>query len=309
MDDLVPCEHQVAGWHNGALSCVLKNMKGQILKPVKLNANPTYDSSLSQPIKKDNEKETYCEELIPVCRDEREFYEKVRSSSKPDDVALMTLIPKYYGCQEVKKEDGSCIPHLILEDLAYGMVLPCVMDIKIGASQDYPNKGKVTNKSKYATQDSYGFCLTGVRVFHPIKSQLTLDLRPDSCKQFTANEVFNALEVFIQQSFPFSKQLCESLIEGLLSVKNWILEQRSYTIRRGSILILYDAKDISDESPPASLATSFINGKDDKKQKPKLLKVKVKMIDFAHVFQAFGEQDNNYLVGLNKLIDFFSKFK
>ncbi|XP_068200316.1 uncharacterized protein Ipk2 [Palaemon carinicauda] len=304
MDDLVSYEHQVAGWHNGSLSCVLKNKKGQILKPVKLNANPTYDEL----IKRDKEKETSSEELIPVCRDERAFYEMVSASTKPDDVALKALIPKYYGCQEVEKEDGSCTPHLILEDLAYGLGLPCVMDIKVGVSQDYPNKGKVISKTKtkYATQESHGFCLTGARVFHPVKGRLTLDLRPDACKRLTASQVFNVLRGFSQLSFPASKQLCESLVEGLLSIKNWILEQRSYKIRRGSILILYEAGDVSDGSVPTSIATSCT---DNKEETPKKFKVVVKMIDFAHVFQAFGEQDDNYLEGLNNLIDFFGTCK
>lgn len=34
--------------------------------------------------------------------------------------------------------------------------------------------------------------------------------------------------------------------------------------------------------------------------------VKVKMIDFAHMLYAFGERDDNYIFGLEKLIEFFS---
>lgn len=292
MEDVVPCEHQVAGWHNGTLSCVLKNKKGQILKPVKLNANPTYESSSMA----DNVNN---EELIPVCRDELAFYELVTESTKLDDVALRSLIPEYYGCQEITKEDGQVIPHLVLQDLAYELLHPCVMDIKMGLSQDYPNKAKAPSKIKYATQTSHGFCLTGIRVFNPNNSQLVLDLRPDACKQLTTSEVLNALEVFGQQSSSMSKYVCEAVVEGLLKIRKWILEQRTYKIRRGSVLILYDASQVSALSSLASLSH----------EQAHKLKVTVKMIDFAHVFHACGGQDKNYLTGINSLIDFYCKDK
>ena len=53
-------------------------------------------------------------ELVPVCRDERAFYELVGASSKMDDVDLKELIPVYYGCQEIKVVGGEgkecCMP-------------------------------------------------------------------------------------------------------------------------------------------------------------------------------------------------------
>lgn len=36
------------------------------------------------------------------------------------------------------------------------------------------------------------------------------------------------------------------------------------------------------------------------------LKVKAKMIDFAHVLNAYGEKDDNYLSSLESLINIFS---
>ncbi|KAK7076830.1 hypothetical protein SK128_026986, partial [Halocaridina rubra] len=291
---------------------VLKNKDGQILKPIKLNANPTYNrDSDVLPVEEKWIKDAKSEELIPVCGDELSFYELVAASKKSVDVALRPLMPKFYGCQQVKKDTDQVIPHLVLQDLAHDLQNPCVMDIKIGVSQDYPKKPKPENKTRptYATQTSLGFCLTGVRIVNPVSGQYILNLRPDACKRLTNDQVLNALDKFSHWNENASKQICEGIVEGLHKVRDWIVLQRNYKIRRGSVLILYDANQVSlvpEESPPSltSQKAELCNNSNNHNQS---LRVTVKMIDFAHVFHAHGEQDDNYLIGLDNLINFYSK--
>nr|XP_027212241.1 acidic proline-rich protein PRP25-like [Penaeus vannamei] len=104
MDNFQDYEHQVGGWHNGSASHILKDSKGHILKPIKLNANPTYETPTKEkdfPFKEKSETENNTHELVPVCRDERQFYERVKNSTHPDDISLLPLMPRFYGSVDV----------------------------------------------------------------------------------------------------------------------------------------------------------------------------------------------------------------
>ncbi|KAG7160273.1 putative Inositol polyphosphate multikinase beta-like, partial [Homarus americanus] len=89
---------------------VLRGENGLILKPLKLNANPTY----SQVMKGTNTSSQ--SNLIPVCQDELGFYERLQSSTSPDDLKLKTLLPKFHGVHQEKyatqSESGFCVTGL-----------------------------------------------------------------------------------------------------------------------------------------------------------------------------------------------------
>ncbi|ROT76608.1 hypothetical protein C7M84_004806 [Penaeus vannamei] len=113
MDNFQDYEHQVGGWHNGSASHILKDSKGHILKPIKLNANPTYETPTKEkdfPFKEKSETENNTHELVPVCRDERQFYERVKNSTHPDDISLLPLMPRFYGSVDVDENGKTPFP-------------------------------------------------------------------------------------------------------------------------------------------------------------------------------------------------------
>ncbi|KAK4292195.1 hypothetical protein Pmani_035018 [Petrolisthes manimaculis] len=242
MSDLTPCEHQVGGWHNGTQSLVLKDKKeGLVVKPVKLHANPTHDPTFD-PSHYTPHTHTNEQELIPVCRNELEFYEFLQTSTDPQDVSLKALLPLYHGSRLITTDEAKVTPHLLLGDLARGMKKPCVADIKMGRSFTYPGKDftKKINK-KYATRDELGYCLSGLRVFDPDTGALVVELRPDACKQLDRSQVFHSLEMFCQRGHPASRHLRDSVVSQLRQIHQWFMSQKKYWVRCSSILVIYDA--------------------------------------------------------------------
>lgn len=84
------------------------------------------------------------------------------------------------------------------------------------------------------------------------------------------------------------RQLVSDFLRELHSIRLWFEEQRLFLFFATSLLLVYDA-DLLEQG------TSHFN-------------VRVRMIDFAHVYPAHGMKDLNYLEGLNNLISIFESF-
>lgn len=113
---------------------------------------------------------------------------------------------------------------------------------------------------------------------------------------------YPGLEVFCQCNNSLTSGLRSAILAELHKIRAWFQKQRVYLIRCSSILIVYDASQLSQTSSSTSEA---VNGEVlSYKPRPQ---VRVKMIDFAHVLHAFGEEDENYKFGLDSVIKFFSK--
>nr|XP_053655202.1 uncharacterized protein LOC128704162 [Cherax quadricarinatus] len=360
MSDPTPYRHQVGGWHKGIQSCVLKDKEGLILKPLKLNANPTYGQKDSNPMPRsstsDSRKDSD-EELNPVCKDELEFYQHLQTSSSQEDVMLKSLVPRFFGSREVVVEDGTGVLSVVLEYGGVGMHFGSHLQ-RYSYWNDPPDCSISTmllyfyglfsvkvvvemlvtfnggSQVKYATQRELGFCLTGLRVFHHKNGHLITELRPDACKRLTVTQVFEGLEMFCQSDSSSSIDLQKAVVTQLLCIHDWFLKQRTYKIRCGSILILYDANQLGNGQQTLQTATgdpltAVVNGglgvcgctpkpqpmtgdplpaaNSDLEMCGHTLTVTVKMIDFAHVLYSDGERDENYIFGLENLIKFFNK--
>ena len=81
-------------------------------------------------------------------------------------------------------------------------------------------------------------------------------------------------------------------INQIESIKNWFEKQKTYHFFSSSFLVFYESnlQDISN-----SLDENSINRL-----------VKIKMVDFAHVFPADNCLDLNYLFGIYRLISYIS---
>ena len=85
------------------------------------------------------------------------------------------------------------------------------------------------------------------------------------------------------------RQLVSEFLRELQKVRSWFEEQRQYLFFATSLLFVYDADLLGGGE------TSNFN-------------VRVRMIDFAHVYPANGLPDSNYMEGLNNLIHIFESF-
>lgn len=107
------------------------------------------------------------------------------------------------------------------------------------------------------------------------------------------------LDKFCQSTTHVATYLRRSIVSQLQHIHHWALSQRSYKIRGSSILVVYDAEQL------ASVPLDVVKGKAVVAGEvwPKVI---VKMIDFAHVLHSFGDRDENYIFGLENLINCIS---
>jgi 1D-myo-inositol-tetrakisphosphate 5-kinase/inositol-polyphosphate multikinase len=85
------------------------------------------------------------------------------------------------------------------------------------------------------------------------------------------------------------RRLLAEVLNQLNAVRLWFEEQRHYLFYATSLLLVYDAELL--------------------KKGSNILNVRIRMIDFAHVFPAHDSQDSNYLEGLYKLIEIISSIQ
>ena len=91
-------------------------------------------------------------------------------------------------------------------------------------------------------------------------------------------------------------EIVEIMIKQIRAIYEAFESQRKYKIYGSSLLMAYDADAIK----------SLKDGKIEKKELENY--VNVKLIDFAHVFPAEGERDNNFLKGIANLLSLFEDF-
>lgn len=82
------------------------------------------------------------------------------------------------------------------------------------------------------------------------------------------------------------KRLLDEILRQLNAVRLWFEEQRHFLFYATSLLLVYDAALLKESS--------------------NVLNVRIRMIDFAHVYPAQNSRDANYLEGLGKLIQIIS---
>uniref|UniRef100_T1GV62 Kinase n=1 Tax=Megaselia scalaris TaxID=36166 RepID=T1GV62_MEGSC len=104
----------------------------------------------------------------------------------------------------------------------------------------------------------------------------------------------NALKYFLNiQNDESNKVHVLLILKQLYKIQKWCHKQKYFELYSSSILIVYDA----------SILNNTLN-------KPNSDWVRVKMIDFAHVFPIENKSrcDSNYIFGINKLVQMFESF-
>jgi hypothetical protein len=109
-----------------------------------------------------------------------------------------------------------------------------------------------------------------------------------------SKNVEDVLKIFFDApNGDFIPELVELVLEQVESIREMFEKQRKYKLYASSLLLAYDTFAVRE----------YLDEKDGKKGKEELSKyVAVRLIDFAHVFPADGEKDENFLFGLTNFI-------
>lgn len=203
--------------------------------------------------------------------------------------------------REYKKVNFLC-----LEELTLHCKEPCIVDIKIGVVTYDPMalKDKVLEQSsKYRRLREFGFRILGMKLGNEFKDKsYGKNLK-------TSDQIYEALDSFFS---PLSKiehkyVVINKILKRLQLLSTWFESENINQLRffSSSLLIVYDS--FTDKSKPQDMILADL-----------AKNVRVSMIDFAHVFHVHDPvssegdvpsngRDDNYLFGLRKLQQFFSR--
>ena len=222
--------------------------------------------------------------------------------SDPIDILIRQHIPKFFGIEQVGFTNGITVTEdfLVLEDVTEGLELPCIMDVKIGAKTWGPDatQKKITQESaKYTgTKIPFGFSITGMLV-HSFQD-------PEKFKKFDKNfgknlktaDVDQVSKLFLNHDENPPDELIRIFVEKISGIVQVFEMQRRYKIFASSLLLAYDAKAVR------KFKNQEISEMELKKS------VNIRLIDFAHVFDAQGQEDDNFLFGIRNLQDLFHRY-
>jgi len=221
------------------------------------------------------------------------FYQTISTSTSETDIKFKALTAKFFGTDSVKLANGDLSEYLVLENLTQGFSRPCVMDVKIGSVTYGPDaseakKGKEA-QSYAGTKIPFGFSVLGI-----ISNSNNGFKRLTKAfgKSLSENNIDDVLDNFLSLPSGLAKVVAGCFLEKLDEFIEFFSKQTTYHVYASSLLFVYDFDALDLESENCNLGDF----------------VRLKLIDFAHVFPGNGELDQNFLFGLKNLSGLFSKF-
>ncbi|XP_023349208.1 inositol polyphosphate multikinase alpha isoform X2 [Eurytemora carolleeae] len=233
---------------------------------------------------------------------EKNFYEEVFSSQDPQKVEFQTFLPKYYGSCKKKNKDGDLAEFLMIENLTQGLTKPCIMDVKIGAKTYGPD----ANQEKIAKQDAsysgtkkpFGFSILGMSIYTGSTRDTFTILNKDYGKGLNESNIEDFMVNYLDSmsNETAAKTLGRILVEKLNPILDLFSKQTVYHMYGSSLLFVYDAH-VLEKYTEGTVQLDKLS-----------TAVRVTMIDFAHVWDGAGHLDENYLKGIQNLVQVFDKF-
>ncbi|KAL3982048.1 Inositol polyphosphate kinase family protein [Acanthocheilonema viteae] len=217
------------------------------------------------------------------------FYNSLKRQNDENDVLteFASFVPKFYGLKTLRAEEKE-LELIVMEDLACHYKCPCIMDIKMGRVTYDPCATKAKRLAeavKYPEQETLGFRLTGYRI-HSDCDKNDLRVRDKQWgRSRNLENIVDAFREFFSGRIIGKSYVAIQALEQLYKLRKWFSSQRVYHFYASSILLAYEG---SVERSPNVL---------------------VKVIDFSHVFPANGAIDDNYLFGLNNVINIIEKYQ
>ncbi|WCJ36378.1 Inositol polyphosphate multikinase beta [Euphorbia peplus] len=231
------------------------------------------------------------------------FYTSFSSNTRVP-VHIRKYFPVFYGTQLLEASDGSGLrPHLVMQDCVSNLVYPCVMDVKIGSRTWYPQASddyiqRCLKKDTETSSLELGFRISGLQLYNDKESKFWQSDRK-TVQKLNVDGVRKVLRKFVSSSLSDESNLepdgtyassvyggSSGILAQLLELKAWFEDQTIYHFNSCSVLMFYE-KD------------SLLAGGGSS--------AKVKLIDFAHVGEANGIIDHNFVGGLCSLIKFISE--
>ncbi|MCO5600722.1 hypothetical protein L7F22_054837 [Adiantum nelumboides] len=176
---------------------------------------------------------------------------------------------------------------------------PCVIDLKMGvrtwypgASEQYIAKSKI--KDAESTSENLGFRVSGLQVFDT-SSGKTWKPERRWCKMLDVNATKVLLKQFVSSNLTDGNPDCayaaavyggeKGLIKKLDELRSWFAVQTSYHFFSSSILLMYESDCTTQDGSQENMCST------------------VKLVDFAHVLIGQEAVDENFLQGLDTLMD------
>jgi len=233
---------------------------------------------------------------------------------------ISKFMPYFHGTYKInineKIQFQKCI---CLENICNSFTNPSMMDLKMGMITCFPSASLEKKKKrlrKWPLQLELGYRVTGMKIYDRLLGHSKRYYK-DFRRHTTCNHVYNALLLYLgalsiqdydksfeneglqkvqQHRIGQAKIVAQGIIKELKSILCWFKTHKSYRFYCSSLLIGYEFE--KDETGTSSTQLSAGTTK---------LKLKVCMIDFAHVFYAPNAPhgDENYIHGLKNLIKIF----
>lgn len=233
---------------------------------------------------------------------EKKFYDDIYSSDKETDHQFKPFLPKYFGSCKKKSGTGELAEFLMIENLSQGYSKPCIMDVKVGAKTYGPD----ASKEKIAKQDAsysgtkkpFGFSVLGMSLYAGEDKETFKILSKDYGKSLNETNIHDFLVNYLdsESNLVAAKAVCSIFLEKLIPLLELFRVQSTYHLYGSSLLFVYNAE----------MVPRFAAGEIDHKQLSE--SVRVTMIDFAHVWDGEGKLDDNYLTGLNNIVNILEEF-
>ncbi|XP_030384266.1 inositol polyphosphate multikinase [Scaptodrosophila lebanonensis] len=239
-------------------------------------------------------------------------------------IELSQYVPRYHKKVElvVNQRKHTFVK---LDDLTHGMLLPCIMDIKIGKRtwdpMSSPHKRALEEQKYVECKQNLGLCLPGFQVYLP-SSETTESPKKhpelkrygkDYGKSLNVAGFKQTMALFFNASTSNSKTIdngvdivLHEVLRQLENIHGWFRRQTLLHFYASSLLISYDFAQLQHAG-----SKSLHNGYFRKEERTDISSdmepsewIRVRMIDFAHVYPASPvELDHNYLFGLENLIN------
>ena len=132
--------------------------------------------------------------------------------------------------------------------------------------------------------------------FCPSVAKKSVKLDKSFGKNLKTSDVDQVPQVFLNDDENPPDELIRIFVEKISSIVQVFEMQRRYKMFASSLLLAYDATAVK----------KFKNQEISEAELKKF--VRVKLIDFAHVFDAQGQEDENFLFGVRNLQDLFNRY-
>ncbi|XP_065091866.1 inositol polyphosphate multikinase-like isoform X1 [Ochlerotatus camptorhynchus] len=176
---------------------------------------------------------------------EIKFYEQVQvANTETDLLPLKDVIPQYRGHIKLTI-DGKQSEFIKLSDLTYGMLEPCIMDVKIGCRTWDPQASEEKRKaeeSKYqACKQNLGLCIPGFQVYS-ITNGRRMRYGKEFGKKLSEVTVKDAFRKFLNADSGLCRQLLMQFLSDLWIIQKWARTQTTFRLYSSSVLLVYDAR-------------------------------------------------------------------